>query len=186
MKTKCKCRQLPLDGLICRRSRSLIAAGDKEKRLKRIHQRQENRPAAPLSTPRHFTRPLTTLQGLQEYHSLVENPPGSSPETPASTIQTNQSSDTSYAVPYQHMLGRFIAFMTMYQRRRAVPRSVRSSSMQRETNLSASSGGGISTGYLEPVSNGFAHALESQKSGSDCHYQELNEAPLLANRLTNI
>ena len=180
-------QNIVVSGHILCRSRALIAARERKKKLKRIHQRQDNRPAAPLPPTWRNARP-NTLQGLQEYQSLVENPPRSSPEIPASTIQTNQSSDTTYAYPYQHMLDRFIAFMTMYQRRRASSRSARPSSMQPETLSAAPSSGDMSNGYLEPLSvlHGCEQTSESQTSGSDCRYEVMNEAPLLANRLSNI
>ena len=152
----------------------MIASREKEKRLKRIHQRLENRPAAPLPTNWHNTHPPTSLQGLQEYRVLVDptDPHEASTLTsqssdPYASIQTNQSSDT-YAVPYQHMLGRFIAFMTMYQRRRPA----RPPPMSPDLISSAGSSGDTSNGYLEPRST---H-----------HYQEVNEAALLANRLTDV
>ena len=66
------------------------------------------------------------------------------------------------------MLGRFIAFMSMYQRRRPTgPHQ-----MAPDLIPSGPSSGDTSNGYLEPRST---H-----------HYQELNEAALLANRLTDV
>ena len=152
----------------------MIAAREKGKKQKRIHQRQDNRPAARLPPTWHYTQPPTTLQGLQEYRVLVD--PTDLPEAstltsqssnPYASIQTNQSSDT-YAVPYQHMLGRFIAFMSMYQRRR----STGPHQMAPDLIPSGPSSGDTSNGYLEPRSTHL--------------YQELNEAALLANRLTDV
>ena len=154
------------------RFRALIASREKENRLKWIHQRQDNRPSAPLPPTWRNAQPPTTLQGLQEYWVLVD--PEASTLTsqssgPYASIQTNQSSD-AYAVPYQHMLDRFIAFMTMYQRRRRpLPRP-----LPRPPDLisSAPSSGDTSSGYLEPSFNP--------------RYQELNEASLLPNSLTDV
>ena len=156
------------------RFRTLIGDRKRGKRLKRIHQRQRNRPAAPLPPTWHYSQAPTTLQGLQEYRVLVDSsdPPLASahtnePSNPYASIQTNQSTDT-YAVPYQHMLGRFIAFMTMYQRHRPA----RSATMAPDLIPPEHHSGDTSNGYLEPRST---H-----------HYQELNEASLLANRPTEV
>ena len=137
---------------------------DKEKKLKRIHQRQVNRPAPPLPPNWRSTHPPTNLQGMQEYRVLVDPP-----DPPGPSTNTNQSSDT-YAVPYQHMLGRFIAFMSMYQRRRQ-PRPP-PPPMPPDLIPSAPSTMDRSDGYLVPR--------------PDPHYQELNEASLLSNRPTDV
>ena len=141
-----------------------MSARDKKKKRRRIHQRQENRPAAPLPPIWRNTHPPTNLQGLQEYRALVDPPIPTEPST-----NTNQSSDT-YAVPYQHMLGRFIAFMSMYQRRRH-PRPP-PPPMPPDLIQSAASTMDRSDGYLVPR--------------LDPHYHELNEASLLSNRPTNV
>ena len=131
-------------------SRALMTAREKERRLRQIHQRQENRPAPPLPPTARNTHPPNT--DSQEYRTLVDHP---EPST-----QTDRSSD-GYVVPYQHMLDRFIAFMSMYQRR-TPPRPP---PMPPDRMSLAPSTMDRSDGYLEPR--------------PDPHYQELNEASFL-------
>ena len=129
-----------------------MAAREKERRLRQIHQRQDNRPAPPLPPTWHNAHPPNI--DSQEYRTFVDRP------DPAT--ETDQSSD-GYAVPYQHILDRFIAFMTMYQRR-GPPRPP---PMPPDRISSAPSSGDRSDGYLEPR--------------PEHPYQELNEASFLTN-----
>ena len=110
------------------------------------------------------------------------------PDPVEPSTNTNQSSDTAYAYPYQHLLDRFIAFMTMYQRRRTNRRPTRPLPTPPEPISSELSTEDWTDGYLKPISfsSASAHTPESQKPESASHYHEPNETPLLANGLTTI